>query len=342
MFSTVAAGAKPENNMPAPNYKIQGPLADHTQQPSAFQKAATTAGANVLGKAGEAALFGVPGTSVTGMIPSLAAKGAAAGGGMAGLGAMATAAMPWAIPAVMGAKMFGLFNKGGSVGPLSPQYKEGGGPAWGEDPLYIEWTYLYDDLNSGIIEPDHPRLVELETILQEKYGGQTHVYKNEGGEIASLKEYLQELYARADAAEGWANDEIEATLIKIKDLEAQGFKKGGKAKPMYAGEGSYTFDPWASVNTWVSPPNIFAMDPSLGGDAWPMTPWEASGNMKRFPGRRSEGRKTWQPLWWNKGGHIDDKSGGHVEHKEHGGMTGPLSNNKSVKMEKKETIEYKN
>ena len=37
--------------------------------------------------------------------------------------------------------------------------------------------------------------------------------------------------------------------------------------------------------------------------------------------------------------------GGNVQHKEHGGMTmppGPLSNNKSVKMEKKETIEYKN
>ena len=34
--------------------------------------------------------------------------------------------------------------------------------------------------------------------------------------------------------------------------------------------------------------------------------------------------------------------GGNVQHKEHGGMTGPLSNNKSVKIEKKETIEYKN
>ena len=96
MFSTVAAGAKPENNMQAPNYKIQGPIANHTQQPSAFQKAATTAGANVLGKAGEAALFGMPAaqgaaanTAIPGILPSLAAKGAAAGGGMAGLGAMA-------------------------------------------------------------------------------------------------------------------------------------------------------------------------------------------------------------------------------------------------------------
>ena len=35
--------------------------------------------------------------------------------------------------------------------------------------------------------------------------------------------------------------------------------------------------------------------------------------------------------------------GGDVQYKEHGGMmAGPLSNNKSVKIEKKETIEYKN
>jgi len=35
--------------------------------------------------------------------------------------------------------------------------------------------------------------------------------------------------------------------------------------------------------------------------------------------------------------------GGNVQHKEHGGMmAGPLSDNKSVKMEKKETVEYKN
>ncbi len=228
----LAGPATSENNMQAPNYKIQGPIADHTQKPSAMQQAATTAGASVLGKAGEAALFGVPASAsgtgaIGGMWPAIA-KGAAM---VPGWG--------WGLAALMAAK---TLNKGGEVGPLGAQYKEG----------------------------------------------------------------------------------------------------GGEAKPMYAGEGSYTFDPWASVNTWVSPPNIFAMDPSLGGDAWPMTPWEASGNMKRFPGRRSEGRKTWQPLWWNKGGHIDDKSGGDVQHKEHGGMTGPLSNNKSVKMEKKETIEYKN
>ena len=39
-------------------------------------------------------------------------------------------------------------------------------------------------------------------------------------EINSLKEYLEELYAKADAGESWANDEIESTLIKINKLEA--------------------------------------------------------------------------------------------------------------------------
>ncbi len=72
-----------------------------------------------------------------------------------------------------------MLKKGGSV-----QYKEGGGPAWGEDPLFIEWTNLYNDKNLGIIEPNDPRLLELETILMEKYGGQTHVYKNHGGMLA--------------------------------------------------------------------------------------------------------------------------------------------------------------
>ena len=122
-------------------------------------------------------------------------------------------------------------------------------------------------------------------------------------------------------------------------LGAQHKQSGGEI-PMYAGEGAYTFDPWASANTWVAPPNIFAINPRLGSDAWPLTPWEASGNMKRFPGRRSAGRRTWQPL--NKGGEV--------QYKEDGGeampFMGPLGQQKtnpiSTKVEKKETIEYKN
>ena len=155
-----------------------------------------------------------------------------------------------------------MLKKGGSV-----QYKEGGGPAWGEDPLFMEWTNLYNDKNLGIIEPNDPRLLELETILMEKYGGQTHVYKN----------------------------------------------KGGKAKPMYAGEGSYTYPsvnwiPWYGGPQWLlDEEGNESFDPSPVENP---SEWEHRGYDKMFPKYRG--------LYWNKGGDV--------QHKEHGGMmAGPLS-----------------
>ena len=76
-----------------------------------------------------------------------------------------------------------MFNQGGSVGPLSPQYKADGGgtPDYDSDPIWVEWSHLYDDMNSGIITPNHPRLVVLEAILQNKYGSAQH--KQEGGNV---------------------------------------------------------------------------------------------------------------------------------------------------------------
>tara|TARA_B100000902_G_scaffold389485_1_gene436715 strand:- start:533 stop:1225 length:693 start_codon:yes stop_codon:yes gene_type:complete len=210
----LAGPATSENNMPAPNYKIQGPIADHTQKPSAMQQAATTAGASVLGKAGEAALFGVPASAsgtgaIGGMWPAIA-KGAAM---VPGWG--------WGLGALMAAKTF--LNKGGEVGPLGAQYKEG----------------------------------------------------------------------------------------------------GGEAKPMYAGEGMYTFpigheDKYLTYEEWL---RLNAIDPE-----------ELEADLLEEHYRNSV----------NPFGIEHFKKGGDVQHKEHGGMTGPLSNNKSVKMEKKETIEYKN
>ena len=147
-----------------------------------------------------------------------------------------------------------MLKKGGSV-----QYKEGGGPAWGEDPLFMEWTNLYNDKNLGIIEPNDPRLLELETILMEKYGGQTHVYK----------------------------------------------KEGGKAKPMYAGEGMYTFpigheDKYLTYEEWL---RLNAIDPE-----------ELEADLLDTYYRDSV--ENWNAL----------KRGGHVQHKKHGGMmAGPLS-----------------
>ena len=55
----------------------------------------------------------------------------------------------------------------------------------------------------------------------------TETKKTKGTKVASvdliddLKEYLKELHIKADAGEGWASDEIESILIRIKELESQ-------------------------------------------------------------------------------------------------------------------------
>lgn len=60
-----------------------------------------------------------------GVMGKLAAAGSGAGSGMmAGLGALGPIGL--GLGGIMLAKKFGLFNQGGSVGPLSPQYKERG------------------------------------------------------------------------------------------------------------------------------------------------------------------------------------------------------------------------
>ncbi len=161
-FSTVAPSANPGNAMAPPNYKISGPLANH-QPDTKLRDAAIETGASIGGKGVEGALFGggpkgtffekgiwglgggagAGSAAATGLgagAPagamlvgpgSVAATGAGsalgAGAAGAGLSAGLAAAAPIAIPALIGAKMFGLFNKGGSVGPLSAQYHERGG-----------------------------------------------------------------------------------------------------------------------------------------------------------------------------------------------------------------------
>jgi len=273
----LAGPAASENNMPAPNYKVQGPIADHTQEPSAMQQAATTAGANVLGKAGEAALFGVPASAsgtgaISGLWGSLAAKGAAAGGGMAGAGAIASAAMPWAIPAIMGAKMFGLFNKGGEVGPLGAQYKEGGG-----------------DIVSQL---SIPREVKLQMLLDQ--------YKD--------------MYESA----GLPTDPDTNMRSAMQE------KAGSMPSARRRGRTTWS-DVWGALG-----------DPLRGSD---LLPAYLMGQLPAFKNQMivtDSERNQGVPFG------AQYKEGGNVQHKEHGGMTGPLSNNKSVKMEKKETIEYKN
>jgi len=155
-----------------------------------IQTVAETVGTSAMGKVGDAALFGgeagkLLGMGETGLLAkgmAGAAKGAtaakAAGASMmSGLGA---AAGPLGILGSLLAAKYIFRNEGGAVGPLSPRYKEEGGPALEDDPLFTEWSGLYDDMNSGIIEPSYPRLVELEAMLQRKYGNETQ-YKKHGG-----------------------------------------------------------------------------------------------------------------------------------------------------------------
>ena len=99
-------------------------------------------------------------------------------------------------------------------------------------------------------------------------------------------------------------------------LSPQYKANGGEAKPMYAGEGAYTFP-------------IGPSDPRLQPQSWDDFQW--------YKEAQRLGRYGDTPF--DADDIFDDVE---VGYKKHGGMTGPLSNNKSVKMEKKETIEYKN
>lgn len=151
--------------------KQSNPLMDVAKSAgsSILGKASEAAGTKALGKLGTAFAQGKYGAAVTGANPL-----------MGGLMAAGSTALPFLAGAAVLGKVFKLFNSGGPVGPLNAQYKEEGGPALEDDPLFTEWAGLYDDMNSGIIEPSYPRLVELEAMLQRKYGGETQ-YKKHGG-----------------------------------------------------------------------------------------------------------------------------------------------------------------
>ncbi len=115
----LASPATLKNEMAPPNYKL-GPVTPHTKEKGPLQGVAEQAGASVLGKAGEAALFGVPaaeGAAASTAIPGMWSSIAPA---IAGLGPVG-----WGLGALMAAKT--LFNNGGAVGPLGAQHKQSGG-----------------------------------------------------------------------------------------------------------------------------------------------------------------------------------------------------------------------
>ena len=190
---------------------------------------------------------------ITNATPGIMSKlGAAAGGAGSGLAAMAG---PIGI-GLLGAKMLGLFNRGGSVGPLSPQYHERGDEV--EVPM-PKPRYLMYPYQSNIEPPmSRPRPMT--------YG---------------------EAYNKAYDKYGFDHMEPESEW----------------GKSLYHGFNK-------------------AFSPSIALDAKLM-------QMQYNKEMRDAGVPGFN-------------QGGNVQHKEHGGIAGPLSNNKSVKMEKKETVEYKN
>ena len=254
----------------APNYKDNMPFIQQPKkEPGVLEQAGSSIAESALGKATSAGMdklgtwWGGLGMPAAG--PGLAGK-AAAGQGiltnatpgiMSKLGAAGAAAAPWILPALFGAKMFGLFNKGGNVGPLSPQYHADGDEIEipKSKPRYLMYPY------QSYIDPpmSKPRPMTYGEAYDKAYGK----YGFEHSEPES--EWGKSLY--------------------------HGFNK--------------------------------VLSPSIALDAKIMQ-WMHNKEMR-------------------DAGVPGFNQGGNVQHKEHGGMmTGPLSNNKSIKMEKKETVEYKN
>ena len=138
----------------APDYaKDMSFIQQPKPEPNVLEQAGAWAGESALGKMGSAGwdkgtgmlknwwgrlampkTAGGAAANVVGNPGVMSKLGAAVGGAGSGLAAMAG---PIGL-GLIGAKMLGLFNKGGAVGPLSPQYKKGGdyiGEPWKENSL---------------------------------------------------------------------------------------------------------------------------------------------------------------------------------------------------------------
>jgi len=233
--------------------------------------AASGAGHSLASGAGAAAAGNVAGATGAATPGIMAKLGAAAGGAGSGLAAMAG---PIGI-GLLGAKMLGLFNRGGAVhanmgGLLSMDMGKFKGPL------------------SGLLPQYHERGDEVEVPMPRP-------------------RYLMYPY----------QSNIEPPM--------------SRPRPMTYGEAynkaydKYGFDHMEPESEWGK--SLYhgfnkAFSPSIALDAKLM-------QMQYNKEMRDAGVPGFN-------------QGGNVQHKEHGGIAGPLSNNKSVKMEKKETVEYKN
>jgi len=139
-----------------------GTLANPSAAAGAGQSLTSGAGAAAAGN-----MAGATGAAAPGVMAKLGAAGSSAGSGMmAGLGALGPIGL--GLGGIMLAKRFGLFNKGGAVGPLSPQYHAKGDEV--EDPM-ARPRYLMYPYQSNIEAPmARPRPMTYGEAYDQAYG----------------------------------------------------------------------------------------------------------------------------------------------------------------------------
>jgi len=150
---------------------------------------------NPMGSAGAGAVAGQAATNAAmSSTPALmgmggAQLGAGAATGAAGMGGMAAlgTAVPYVGAGLLAGKALGLFNEGGQVGPLSTQYKAGGGYSI-PNPMISEYDVLdaYDRYLKKLPSPDDYTLSNLALGYQDfkdSYMDNNAIKFNQGGQV---------------------------------------------------------------------------------------------------------------------------------------------------------------
>ena len=284
-----------KNEMAPPNYKI-GNVNVPAREKGPLQFVAETAGANVVGKAGEAALFGVPeaGQAIgTGGIWSKLAPEIAKGAGMVpGWG--------WALAGLAGLAA-SRKNKGGAVGPLGAQYKEPGGKIPFEKRPHNKEEEFKRKYGPSMLD-NMLNLITGKSIDQQAIDAKVHT---------AMTDYYGTPYYNRLMLEDEAKKFMRSTPNE--NIGRQYFWDTPAANHPSGGMIDIVTDD-ANAMSFRRP--LFEHEIYAG----PLAPLADD--------KREMVRRMQHSQGFNKGGNV--------QHKEHGGMmTGPLSNNKSVKMEKK-------
>jgi len=198
----------------------------------------------------------------------------------------------------------------------------------------------------------YPEEAEVETIIDvakpNNPGTMPPPNYQIAGPLAEHKPNTAMRDAMQSAGANVAGNVGEAALMGSNDAPADSFFRKGLFGdfqfPWAAGAGSAAFNPAAAGagHSLLAGPGAAAAGNLAGATG-------ASAAGAGAAGAGTMAALASNPIGWAVGLGMLGKGlgwfnkGGNVQHKEHGGMmAGPLSNSKSVKIEKKETIEYKN